>query len=502
MSNMLSRIKKLLATKFARRGERGANCQPTRRRQFERLEDRAMLSATMGLMPFGSGGLGLDPRALEAGTFAPSPQLFTRFAGPAEWAERAPDPMHGGFHDRPATSSGLGDDPGKWDFGAGTAQLASSNTQPTSQAQSLSKPFSPVASNTATTVVVIVVTSGPTIVEYYTFVPVASPQQIVRAPWSSPPLSSALLSPKPETGGHPFEAPSGPSISAIHPLPLSAAFSGIPTAAQIVSHDYNAAALAPWGALDAAYQSYASQLLLVTTATSNERASLMAADDLSGRAGDAFDDFIRLNDFAIDDDELIPGQAVARERAAVDAVLQRLQDLDSLPSELGNADTGREDTGNANEGGPWIDGPFPAPLENVALAAAEGGMVLLQASGEANESAINLANVAADHLDLLSVRAGVETSIGFYQAVDVGSDDLSADNLPTANPTVEPARQARPDHRYSHDGDGETSRKAAAALGASTLVGALLWCVRRTQPDGDRAADSSDENNRRHGMAS
>ncbi len=494
---MLSRIKKLLATKFARRGDRGAGFQPTRRRQFERLEDRAMLSATTGAMAFGPGGLGLDLRALGASTTAPPPQYFMSFAGPIQWAERAPDPMRGGFDDRPAMLSGLGDGPGIWDFGADATHLASSHTQPTSRAQLLSKPPSPVASNTATTVIVIVVTSGPTFVEYYTFIPVAPTQQVARASSSPSPLSSALLSPKPATGGHSFEAPNGPSISAIDSLPLSAAFSGIPTAAQIVSHDIHAAALAPQGALDAAFQSYASQLLLVTTGIGNDRACLTSADDLSGQAGDALDDFIRLSDFALADDEVIAGKAVERERAAVDAVLQRLQDLDSLPSELGNTDTGREETGSANEAGLWSDGPFPAPLENVALAAAEGGMVLLQASGEANESAINLANVAGDHLDLLNARVGVEASIGFYQAVDVGSDDLSADNLPTANPAVEPARQARPDNRYSNDGGGESPRKAAATVGASTLVGALLWCARRTQRDDDRAADSKDEMTRR-----
>ena len=187
----------------------------------------------------------------------------------------------------------------------------------------------------------------------------------------------------------------------------------------------------------------------------------------------------------------------------MDAVLRRLRDVESSPSEFDRTGTAHQDAASANEKSQANAEPFQAPFEDVALADAEGGMVLLHASGEANESAINLANVAIGHLDFLNVRAGVEASVGFYQAVDVGSEELSAaEESPVVHPVAEPVQPARPDNRYSHEGDGESSHKAAAALGASTLVGALLWCVRRTQPDGDRAADSSEEKNPRRRRAS
>ena len=89
----------------------------------------------------------------------------------------------------------------------------------------------------------------------------------------------------------------------------------------------------PTGALDAAFQSYASQLLLATTTGANDRAMLKALDNDASAHDESLDDFIRLADFTIADDETIRSNAVERERAAVDAVLRGLQDLDTLPDE-------------------------------------------------------------------------------------------------------------------------------------------------------------------------
>ena len=252
-----------------------------------------MLSATLGPVPLETSGLEIAarvhnvPRVPEAGMFAL---------------------MHGGYHNPSAMLSGLGDGPGMWSHTAGVSPLISKPTQHTSQYQNLSSPVSPLTASASTTVYVVVVTSGPMVIDYYKYLPATLHQSAIHM--SPPPMSSALQLPKPTTGGTAFEPPSGSSISAIYSLPLSAALSGIPSAARIVERDFDSAALVPQRAFDVAFQSYSSQLLLVAAGASSEREIIGELDDQSASMDRSFDDFIHLESFSIVGDELSPGDAV------------------------------------------------------------------------------------------------------------------------------------------------------------------------------------------------
>jgi hypothetical protein len=94
---------------------------------------------------------------------------------------------------------------------------------------------------------------------------------------------------------------------------------------------------------------------------------------------------------------------------------------------------------------------------------------------------------------MFSPHVGVEASVGFYQAVDRGFEELSAtDNLPATNPASRSAQPRKPENRYSA-GHETSSRKAAAVVTASTLAGALLWIAGRKRADDEQDAQSHDE---------
>ena len=124
------------------------------------------------------------------------------------------------------------------------------------------------------------------------------------------------------------------------------------------------------------------------------------------------------------------------------------------------------------------------------VADVDNGMLLLRTSGDANESPINLANVAASHPDMFSPHVGVEVSVGFYQAIDRGIEELSAtDNPAEANPATLPTQTVKPENRLSI-GREASGRKAAVTVAATALAGALLWCGARKHSDDEEDAKS------------
>ncbi len=203
-------------------------------------------------------------------------------------------------------------------------------------------------------------------------------------------------------------------------------------------------------------------------------ATSLKSSDQSLPNNDSADDFIRLGAATSQDLFAASTDAIAQERAAVEEVLKSLKDADDLPSKLDGADVASAIAAPQERDGQIADLVFGSDFD---LADADGGMVLLKAAGDANESPISLASVAEAHPDLFSGHIGVEPSIGVYQAIDMGFEELSTtENVPVAKPSVQPAQQAKPDNHYSSNaGGGTNSRKSAAALTVSTLAGGLLW---------------------------
>jgi hypothetical protein len=252
---------------------------------------------------------------------------------------------------------------------------------------------------------------------------------------------------------------------------------------QTTARELESAAFAWTGALDAALQSYTSQLLLATSTTNSQLATSLKSNDQALPISDTSDGFIHLSDSVSQDLFVAYTDAIAQERAAVEEVLKSLKDADSLPSNLDGGEVANAFAALSERDGQIADLVFGGTFE---LADADGGMVLLKATGDANQSPINLASIADAHPDFFSGHAEVEPSVGLYQAIDMGFEELSAtENVPVAKPSAQPAQQAKPGNHYSTN--DTNSRKSGTALAVSTLVGGLLSVASRKRIDEDRA---------------
>lgn len=499
---MFNRIKLLLTFKRAPRAERGD--KQCLRRQIERLDDRAMLSATMGSMAYGSGGDNFapssgGPRPGEATMIASPSQHFSGHDRQGARAERFAGPTYGGLHDGSygMNGPGMGRDTNR--YGSGPAFYDSHVPQQSTWAEFPSSAPPPKV------YYVTFVPSTPQLDNYshspppaFNELPIRSPSPIVNTPVIAPKASAAMRPPGSGEGGSPAQL----LFPALTSLRIPAALSAIPTASQIVTRDIDSAAMLSSGALDVAFQSYASQLLLVTTSARNDHVTTKAVDDASVPAGEVFDGFIGLTDVAIASDEKVPLNAEQQEREAVDAVLRDLQDLEALPVDPMSA-VREVDSESVTVDTELHLSPFNNPLDEMPVNDAEGGMVMLEASDDTNESVLNLVDAHDDSLAQFNVPVGVEASVGFYQAVDAAIEDVpAAANLAPATPAVEPARQNEPDNQLSTESETGSSRKAAAVIGATTFVGGLLWSGLRNRHEEELAFNSGDEKNRRRVVAS
>jgi hypothetical protein len=205
-------------------------------------------------------------------------------------------------------------------------------------------------------------------------------------------------------------------------------------------------------ARDAIFGEYSPNLLLLAASGGSQRDR-----DLDGDLDDKLEVHKKSDD--LDDsgaalvDQDVPSflDALQHERDAVDAVLAELHDLafdddqpvqDTSPTaERQHADVVRDAEQNYP---PVKTQAVPAPQFNQA----EGGMVLLEPSGDANSSAYDLAAVYLKGMnDNQAVPQGVEASVGMYQALDVGASEsrpTSRENLPIAQPaaTIRPSVSA------------------------------------------------------------
>jgi hypothetical protein len=142
--------------------------------------------------------------------------------------------------------------------------------------------------------------------------------------------------------------------------------------------------------------------------------------------------------------------ALRRERAAVDAVLAELHEV-SLQRDVHPADSTSDPSRQHDDRDSYDQEVFantarwtPEPARHEA----DGGMVLLTPSGDANSSAYDLAAVYFTRLGRDEIRPlGVEATVGMYQAIDIGTSDLrpaSRENLPLAQPasTTQPSVSA------------------------------------------------------------
>ncbi|HEX4413403.1 MAG TPA: hypothetical protein VH107_07215 [Lacipirellulaceae bacterium] len=450
-----------------------------------------MLSATLGPMFFGPSNHAIEmhgsgePQSFQISTFVPQ-SIEAMMAGPPVWHDRLDSPMPGLRHDDSRDMAAqFNPGPPMLAYSDPAPQHSSLLTPPSQSSQSLPSPTKYVEEP----VILIqihwepeIILSVSTAYRQPTPTPAYPPSQNLGLhvdPIGDP--IAALVShdsfayrdpqlPKDPFSGHETEySVKSPGAG----LPYGV-IGTVSTSTPSTSHGLELANFVSTSALDAALQSYTSQLLLATSGGLNSQATITStAKDLS--ATDDSDEFVTLRDSTTNGDQVSNADAVARQQAAVADVLKSLEDSDSAASDLAvavesNADDLRTQAADV------VFGTASEIAEN------DGGMVLLHTNADANESPLNLARVAEAHPDMFSAHLGVEASVGFYEAVDRGFEELSAaETVPTVTPAASSA-QAKPVQRFSATSGG-TSRKSAGVVAASALAGGLLWVAGRKQSE-------------------
>jgi hypothetical protein len=229
-------------------------------------------------------------------------------------------------------------------------------------------------------------------------------------------------------------------------------------------------------------------LLLLTTATGTNVHSELPSGDDALPADEELGEYLRLGESSLADDFAQSDDVVDRERQAVDAVLSELHDFSKMPIERL---TDLSAPGDRDEATDSIELDSDVLWGGAAIADTEGGMVMLVSTGDPNQSVFDLAGVSEGGVDVLQVRAGLEATVGFYQVMDVATEEAPAVRLPSTNPAVELPRETSTGSRFSNEAGKESSGKAAAAVGATTFIGALLWANRKSRSKDERNDESA-----------
>jgi hypothetical protein len=220
-------------------------------------------------------------------------------------------------------------------------------------------------------------------------------------------------------------------------------------------------------ARELAFQEFSSRLFQSNATNSYDRANLNELGTESTQP-ETLDGFIRPTDGSMVDATVNSSDAVVREREAIDVVLDELHDPDKFLPAPTSTDTNLQ-----------VDLQADAALNEMPAGEVDGGMVLLQSTGDANGSGLDLTPMCADHFDRGERPAKMETSIGMFQAVDVQTDDApSNETAPQTESTSALMLEIKLDENIPTKREPSSSGKAAALAGATTLTGALVWLSR------------------------
>ena len=245
-------------------------------------------------------------------------------------------------------------------------------------------------------------------------------------------------------------------------------------ASPLMSKDSSAVVTPITAARELIFQELSSQLFQTSGATASDSVSSssvaaerLTADDLNG--------LIRVVDEPVVDEDEVAQDAVLRELDAVDAVLSDLHNLDLLLPSAAN-----------------IEIPLSLDLEfasdRLLGGEIDGGMVLLQATGDPNANVF--AATPADLEQLATTKpAKMEVAIGMFQALDVAVDEAPRiESAPPTSASSAAARDSKLNESLSREHEQASASKAAVAIGATTLTGALVWANRQRSREGRRIA--------------
>jgi hypothetical protein len=248
---------------------------------------------------------------------------------------------------------------------------------------------------------------------------------------------------------------------------VGSTISDLPAAPQIFSRDATTATVLNAVAREVAFQEFSPSLFQANATSTYDRVNVDAIGQDTMQS-EVVDGWIHPTNESTVDVSANSSNAVVRERAAIDAVLEDLQDVDSLlPA------TAFQDVDSQN------DLQTETALNDLPAGEVDGGMVLLQATGDANASGFDLTPVYTEHVGRFNMPAKMETSVGMFQAMDVASDD--APIIETVQQTDSPTqlnRDAQPKDKLPAKREQSSTNKAATVIGVTTLTSALVWMNR------------------------
>lgn len=475
---MLSQLQKLISFKMTRR-RREKGPIAVRIRHFERLESRSLLSASPGMAQFEADDYGRSANSLvesphwSEGFYAPPPQL-TAFGSSAMSHLYGPQHNDSYGYESPTTYKNVGDGPGAWSGGAPI--VSSQSMLSADRVSSASKPVSAFSAPTQI-IYIFVVSNSPASFGNFTAGPSSTSQQQSQ-PNRSLPLAATASSTKASLD-HSANYQKDFFGAVATDKGINAAAAAIPSAAQLLSRNSDRAAVLPSGAVDLAIRSYSPGLLLTAANGSYDRTAATSAIDNTAQGVKSLGDYIEVGRSSVELADDGSTDSFLAETDTIDALLSRLQDVDSLSWEASQTPG---DGFMRGLDASAVDMPMPLAVANIALANAEGGMAMIEV-GDVRANEIDLSDIADDVATQSHVHVAGEAAVGFYQAMDIGGEEVPAEVRLVASPKTQPVKETRTEGRYSTEERSGKRGKAAAAAGATALVGAMVWCAQRKQSD-------------------
>jgi len=193
------------------------------------------------------------------------------------------------------------------------------------------------------------------------------------------------------------------------------------------------------------YQSDSLLLTMIGERSTDDDFDLLDDDRLD--AGDvSADHLLQLDDADAPDDVALSLDALQRERAAIDAALSELHDMKTADADTAQDAARTADRERLADSGEFDIGVFFADVARAIHSTDDqqnGGMVLLATSGDANASAYDLSTVILSGItDDTIAPLRLDASVGVYQAFDVGGvEQLPAVNA--ASPAVHGSASVR-----------------------------------------------------------
>jgi hypothetical protein len=246
--------------------------------------------------------------------------------------------------------------------------------------------------------------------------------------------------------------------------------------------------------LDTAFQDYVLRLppLAATSHTSHDAALDLLDHEPVTTVVERSKSFNLLDEWTLRKPFDVLDDILTSEQDAVDEVLASLHDVDSL---CGLTRTERFATRDEVAGLPSIVAtdillPNRWPDEQAPDGMLQGGMILLRAAGDANESDFSLVATQQGDTDSLSIPLGLEASIGLHQAFDVAADGLPSDSsLPPAGPLA-PLPREEAENAVQTETETPSNQPLAMVVGTTAVAGTGLWIRRRPrQENRDRIGD-------------